>query len=86
MTKPKKLLHLAIAAAMVLQAGTVSASNAWSDAHLSPDKRADLLVSQLTLDEKIQLVHSFFAGPPQSNGKPERVPPGAIGSAGYVPA
>lgn len=86
MTKPKTFLHLAIAAAMALQAGAVCAGNAWSDAHLSPDKRADLLVPKLTLDEKIQLVHSYFAGPPQANGKPERLPQGAIGSAGYVPA
>jgi beta-glucosidase len=39
--------------------------------------RADLLVGQLTQPEKLRLLHGYFALPPK--------PPGAIGSAGYVP-
>ena len=45
----------------------------WSDASLSPDARADLVIKEMTLDEKLLLVHgqglSFFsAGPTESNG------------------
>lgn len=31
----------------------------WEDTSLSPDKRADLVIAQMTLDEKIQLVHGM---------------------------
>src|SRR5580692_3769370 len=46
---------------------------AWSDASLSPDARADLVIKELNLDEKISLLHgqgfSFNAtGPTESNG------------------
>jgi beta-glucosidase len=53
---------------------------AWSDASLSPDVRANLVIKELTLDEKISLLHGggmFNAGngPSESNG-----------GAGYVNA
>ncbi len=56
----------------------------WSDAKLSPDQRADLLLAQLTQDEKFHLIRSYYAGPRKPEDKP--VPPGYIGSAGYIPA
>jgi len=45
----------------------------WSDATLSPDVRADLVIKELTLDEKISLLHGqgmpfFVTGPTESNG------------------
>jgi beta-glucosidase len=45
----------------------------WSDASLSPDVRADLVIKELTLDEKISLLHGqgmpfFTNGPTESNG------------------
>ena len=45
----------------------------WSDASLSPDQRADLVIKEMTLDEKISLLHggglSFFStAPSESNG------------------
>ena len=45
----------------------------WSDASLSADARADLVIKEMTLDEKISLLHgqglSFMsAGPTESNG------------------
>jgi beta-glucosidase len=45
----------------------------WSDASLSPDARADLVIKELTLEEKISLLHgqgfSFGStGPTESNG------------------
>jgi beta-glucosidase len=46
---------------------------AWSDASLSPDARADLVIKELTLAEKISLLHGNggfgpSAGPTESNG------------------
>ena len=42
----------------------------WMDKSLSPDKRADLVMEQMTLDEKIQLVHGsgFGTAAGHSNG------------------
>jgi beta-glucosidase len=45
----------------------------WSDTSLPPDQRADLVIKEMTLDEKISLLHgaglSFFSsGPTESNG------------------
>jgi beta-glucosidase len=53
-------------------------SQPWMNMLLSPDERADLLVKQMTLDEKIQLVHGSMAmfGPKI---------PGALGGDGFVP-
>lgn len=45
----------------------------WSDANLSPDQRADLVIKEMTLDEKISLLHGqgmpfFSTRPSESNG------------------
>ena len=44
---------------------------AWSDKSLSPDQRADLVIKEMTLDEKIQLLHGpgwqvFMGAKPES--------------------
>jgi beta-glucosidase len=49
---------------------------------LSPDARARLLNAELTLDERIALLHSKIALPYFGSN----LPPGAIGSVGYIPA
>ena len=46
---------------------------AWSDATLAPDVRADLVIKEMTLDEKLSLLHGqgmpfFSTGPTDSNG------------------
>jgi len=42
----------------IAQAPAAPAQNRpWMNTSLSPDERADLVVQQLTLDEKIQLAH-----------------------------
>lgn len=46
---------------------------AWSDKTLSPDVRADMVIKEMTLDEKISLLHGqgmpfFSSGPSESNG------------------
>ncbi len=56
----------------------------WSDASLSPDQRADMVIRQMTLDEKIQLLHgpgwqALFA--PQESGPLTR----AISVLGFIP-
>ncbi|MEG9435107.1 glycoside hydrolase family 3 C-terminal domain-containing protein [Edaphobacter sp. HDX4] len=53
----------------------------WMSPQLSPDQRADLVVRQLTLSEKIQLVHGIGWGPLRP-GDP--VPPDNNGGAGEV--
>lgn len=53
----------------------------WLNTKLSPDKRADLLNRQLTLDERISMVHGIWSRPDRDT----TVPADAIISAGYVP-
>lgn len=65
----------------------------WNYSSLSPDQRADLVIAQMTLDEKISLVHgggSFgFGPPPGAGGAPGPGGPGArgtrVGGAGFGP-
>jgi beta-glucosidase len=53
----------------------------WMDPKLSPDERARLLDRELTLDERIGLLHGPMAMP----FKIKAIPKAAIGSAGYIP-
>jgi len=80
------LLFLGAAGSMHAQFGqqNTAAKGPWSDTSLSPDQRADLVIGQMTLDEKIQLLHGMgwiatFI-PPQSG-------PGvrSLGGAGFIP-
>ncbi len=54
----------------------------WMDTSLDPDTRADLMIHEMTLDEKIQLVHGDGWGVLRK-GSP--VAPGHNGGAGFVP-
>jgi len=49
----------------------------WMDKTLTPDARADLLIEQMTLDEKLQLLHG---GP----GGPSATPTRSLGGAGFI--
>ena len=49
----------------------------WMDKTLPPDQRADLVIAQMTLDEKIQLVHGGQAG--------RGAPSPSNGGAGWIP-
>jgi beta-glucosidase len=55
----------------------------WMDKSLSPDRRADLLIKQMTLDEKISLLHGggWSFGPP---GRPAPLTR-SLGGAGFIP-
>lgn len=68
-------LLLTLIAATPAQGG----NQPWIDKSLSPDRRADLVLSQMTLDEKIQLVHGDGWG--MLKDAPQ---PGSNGGAGFV--
>ena len=72
---------LALGAALALCAftGAVAQTFPWSDASLSPDRRAELMLGHMTQDEKLSLVHGVF---PRMMKAP---PPGVISSAGFIP-
>jgi beta-glucosidase len=52
----------------------------WMDKRLAPERRADLVLEQMTLDEKLQLVHggSAYSGPQTAQ------PPQSLGGAGWI--
>jgi beta-glucosidase len=64
------------------QPAAKKAQGPWMDKTLSPDKRADLLMEQMTLGEKIQMVHGTGWGAMRP-GSP--IPPGSNEGAGFVP-
>ena len=53
----------------------------WMDRTLSPDRRAELLLDQMTLEEKVTLVH----GGARYSGPQTGAPPQSLGGAGFVP-
>ena len=53
----------------------------WINADLPPDQRADMVIAQMTFDEKIQLVHGAGGFGPQAAGQPNR----SNGGAGWIP-
>ncbi len=56
----------------------------WSDASLSPDARADLVIKEMSLDEKIQLLHGLGWQPlfaPPDSGAATR----AVSVLGFIP-
>src|SRR5687768_1704834 len=57
----------------------------WMNSTLSPDERAQLVVGQMTLDEKISLVHGSYGYRPPH--RPEMPLPAAdsAGGDGYIP-
>jgi beta-glucosidase len=78
----KNRLAFSIALATTLFAGSLAVAQLpgmpppkhypWSDASLSPDERADLVIKEMTLDEKISLLHgvgAHFFRPPESDGR-----------------
>lgn len=76
-------LWCAVAAASIsASAFAQPAPKPWLDPSLSPGKRAELAVHQMTQDEKLGLVVSYFGSDWQGKGPPPGV---RYGSAGYVP-
>ncbi|MDX3934493.1 MAG: glycosyl hydrolase, partial [Stenotrophomonas sp.] len=62
-------------------AAPVGGETPWMDTALNADARAKALVAQMTVDEKFQMLHSYFGL--GKDGGP--LPEGAVGSAGFVP-
>ena len=69
----------AASAAVILGLGAAAMARPAPGARLSPDKRADLVLQRMSLDEQIALLHGHFP----IFMKP--MPPGALRSAGYFP-
>ena len=63
------------------QSGDQPVTGPWTDKTLSPDQRADLLLEQLTLDEKLELVHGGSPYMGESTPQPAR----SLGGAGWIP-
>jgi beta-glucosidase len=85
-TNPCRRLTLALGLAGALLPGIVlgsplPSSAPWMDTRLQPAQRAELLLAQMTQDEKFQLLRSYFGLGTDKVPKPD----GALGSAGYVP-
>jgi beta-glucosidase len=53
----------------------------WMDKSLPPDRRADLVIEQMTLDEKLGLVHGGSAYSGQATPQPTQ----SLGGAGFIP-
>ena len=84
LASPGVLLALTIMALPVLAQrgqGPPAPQGPWMNKDLAPDQRADLVIQQMTLDEKIQLVHGAGGFGPQENGQPNR----SNGGAGWIP-
>jgi beta-glucosidase len=89
----KRASHIALLAALAsiacsplpAQLGPPSAKvkGPWMDTSLSPDKRADLVIAQLTLDEKISLLHG--SGWKMLFSSPASMDPKSLGNAGFIP-
>ncbi len=79
MTMRKLTVPLTVLAALICASATAQPSKPWMNAKLDPDKRADLVLDQMTLDEQILLVHGEFPRVAKV------MPQGALSSAGFVP-
>jgi len=85
----RRLLRLASAAAFLTTLSVFAQgapapkpdNRAWMNKSLSPDERADLVMKEMTLDEKMNFVHGTGW-----NGLREgaEIPKGSLGGAGYV--
>jgi beta-glucosidase len=94
----KRVLALAASVLTVLSPAAAQRGNQqnqapqgpWMDKSLSPDKRADMVMEQMTLEEKLSLLHGGgggFGGPGGPGGAPGGPPASAtrsLGGAGFI--
>ena len=77
---------VAVFVPILAQKKTGPPNRPWMDKSLSPDRRADLVIEQMTLDEKIQLVHGVGMFRPSSHGQgDEMYRLRSNGGAGFIP-
>jgi beta-glucosidase len=72
---------LALAVSVLVAPAAAADGLPWDDRSLPAEERARMAVDQMTPQEKLSLVHGGLGAP--WGGEPK--PPGAIGSAGFVP-
>ena len=77
------LVLLSLSSAAVAVAAQPAPDRSWLNPALSPDQRADLAVGQMTQDEKLTLVFSYFGSVWEGKNPPAAA---RYGSAGYVRA
>lgn len=71
---------------LLMLAGQAQATNPWDDKTLDPDKRADLVLKQMSLDEKITLIDGQFGSVAKLDGREIEPMKGVLmGSAGHLP-
>ena len=78
------LLNAALLPAFAQGAGQAARpvpTGPWMDKSLPPDRRADLVMEQMTLDEKLGLVHGGSAYSGQATPQPTQ----SLGGAGFIP-
>ena len=71
------LMTLLLAPVVAQRPPQAAPAGPWMNKDLSPDQRADMVVDQMTLDEKISLAHGpggFQAAGPRSNGGAGMIP------------
>ncbi|HEX5228608.1 MAG TPA: glycoside hydrolase family 3 C-terminal domain-containing protein [Bryobacteraceae bacterium] len=87
-----KVVKVLVCSAVIVIAGAQQPAakkslGPWMDASLSPDRRADLVIAQMTLDEKLSLVHGV--GMPGVNMPTDAASAAALtrsnGGAGMIP-
>ena len=95
----KRVLAFAAAVLTVLSPATAQRGNQqnqapkgpWMDKSLSPDKRADMVMEQMTLEEKLSLLHGGGGGfggpggPGGAAGGPTASATRSLGGAGFIP-
>jgi beta-glucosidase len=80
------MIRFRYVAALGLLSVSLMAQQPWMDRTLSPDRRAELLLGQMTLDEKIGLVHGYgMPGYPSGNPADAAILQRSNGGAGFVP-
>lgn len=72
---------LGVGVVLCLLACTAVTAHPWDNTRLSSEQRAALLNRELTLDERISMVHGPMALPINNT----QLPPEAILAAGYIP-
>ena len=73
---------LAACVAVMIASPAAAQERPWLNAALGPDERANLVLQQMTQDEKLTLVFGYFGSDWQGKKPPAGV---RYGSAGYVP-